>query len=104
MASTNSDFATISADGDTTWVELPVGGGTACVDFVDANGVSVSWDGASVSLLFSPDARMRCVASDESGDITGKTAGFASTFKTSGYVAATVSSYSAGICKIAVVQ
>lgn len=92
-------YADISANGDTDWVSLR-GGAMVSVDCVDGNGDSTSFGGATVTLLYSPDAKMRCTVSDSSGDVTG-TDGFCRNMENlCGFVAINVASYSSGKFRI----
>jgi len=87
-------YADLEANGDSEWVNLREGG-MVSVDCVDSStGLSTSWGGASAALLFSPDTKMRCAVSDESGAVTG-TDGYVRDLRgMSGFVAIAVTSYS----------
>jgi len=95
----DNQYADLAEDGDSEWVSLR-GGSMVSVDCVDSNGVSTAWGGATVALLYSPDARMRCAANDVNGDITG-TDGFCRNMDgVYGFVAIAVSSYGGGTFRI----
>lgn len=83
------NFADLSgSDGDSDWVSVNSPGLTVTVDCVDANGDSEAFGSVTASLLYSPDAKMRAVVElDDGTKITGRTAAFARTIRTEGYVA-----------------
>lgn len=96
-------FKEISANGDSEWLSLGQGGGIVSVDCVDpTTNLSTGWGGATASLLYSPDARMRTAVSDVDGDVSG-TDGFSRVIPYTGFVAISVSGYTAGKFKIAVI-
>lgn len=92
-----------SSNGDSEWLNLGQDGATVSVDCVNpVTNVSMPWGGATVTLLYSPDARMRTTVSDEAGDVIG-TAGYSRRLPYTGFVAINISGYTAGKFRVAVV-
>lgn len=80
--------AEVSANSQSAWVPTGPCGAVVSVDSVDGAGVSTSWGGASVDLLYSPDGKMASEVQDFNGSlITGKTDGFSVEVTRRGYVA-----------------
>ena len=94
-------YEDIAADGLTAWVPVAAGD-MVYIDFVDDNNDSVDFDGAQASLMQSPDEKMQTRGTDGNGDIPPQGSGFNRKADAAGFVAAYVTGYKSGKCRIAV--
>lgn len=87
MAVANKNFADLTANGTSEWVQLHRPGLVVSVDCVDADGESAAWGDTNATLLYSPDAKMACTVKNESGQAITGTDGFTELMVVTGYVA-----------------